>query len=67
MPAQSENILVFLPGGRRRVVVPASRGFGEAGAVLRPTEHVPEKRGSIPKNADLTYDFRVVRVSIAPS
>ena len=57
----------MLSGGRRKVTVPASRAFGEAGAVLRPTEHVPEKRGSIPKAADLTYEFDVVRVSIAPS
>lgn len=27
------------------------QGFGEAGGMLRPTEHVPDKSGVIPPNA----------------
>lgn len=54
-------------GGRRRVVVPSERGFGERGVVLRPTEHVPEKQGLVPPGASLEYDLELVRVSIPPS
>jgi FKBP-type peptidyl-prolyl cis-trans isomerase len=54
-------------GGKRRVFVPASLGFGNQGAVLRPTEHVPDKQGAIPPGADLEYELELVRVSIPPS
>lgn len=54
-------------GGRRRVVVPPELGFGDAGATLRPTEHVPEKAGIVPPGATLEYDLTLVRVSIPPS
>ncbi len=47
--------------------VPASKGFGASGAVLRPTEHVPEKSGVIPPDAELEYDIELIRVSIPPS
>ena len=40
-------------GGKRRIRVPAAQGFGSQGGVLRPTEHVPDKEGVIPPNADL--------------
>ncbi|GFR48721.1 hypothetical protein Agub_g10678 [Astrephomene gubernaculifera] len=54
-------------GGRRIVTVPADLGFGERGAVLRPTEHVPDKKGLVPPGATLVYDVELVRVSIPPS
>jgi FKBP-type peptidyl-prolyl cis-trans isomerase len=54
-------------GGRRVVKVPAALGFGDRGAVLRPTEHVPDKQGVVPPGADLEYDLELVRVSIPPS
>ncbi|EFJ42139.1 hypothetical protein VOLCADRAFT_107395 [Volvox carteri f. nagariensis] len=54
-------------GGRRIVTVPPELGFGERGAVLRPTEHVPDKQGIVPPAATLVYDVELVRVSIPPS
>jgi len=54
-------------GGRRRVVVPPELGFGDNGVTLRPTEHVPEKQGSVLPGATLTYELELVRVSIPPS
>lgn len=54
-------------GGRRLVTVPPELGFGPRGAVLRPTEHVPEKQGVVPPGASLVYDVELVRVSIPPS
>jgi FKBP-type peptidyl-prolyl cis-trans isomerase len=54
-------------GGRRTVTVPPGLGFGERGAVLRPTEHVPEKQGAIPPGATLEYELELERVSIPPS
>ena len=58
--------MVF-PGGKRRVFVPSKEGFGPNGGVLRPTEHVPDKDGVIPPDADLEYVLELVRVSIPPS
>jgi len=54
-------------GGKRHVVVPPEQAFGDRGAVLRPTEHVPDKQGVIPAGAELEYDLELVRVSIPPS
>jgi hypothetical protein len=54
-------------GGVRTARVPAARGFGPDGATLRPTEHVPEKRGEVPPGADLEYRLQVVSVSVPPS
>lgn len=54
-------------GGVRVVTVPPASGFGSTGATLRPTEHVPEKRGDVPPNATLTYRLQVVSVSVPPS
>jgi FKBP-type peptidyl-prolyl cis-trans isomerase len=54
-------------GGRRTVTVPPALGFGDRGAILRPTEHVPEKQGAIPAGATLEYDLELERVSIPPS
>ena len=48
-------------------VVPAQAGFGSRGAVLRSTEHVPEKQGSIPPDAELEYELELVRVSVPPT
>ena len=48
-------------------IVPPQVGFGKQGAVLRPTEHVPEKQGSIPGDAELEYDLELVRVSVPPT
>ena len=47
--------------------VPASLGFGSQGKLLRPTEHVPEKQGSVPPDADLEYELELVRVSVPPT
>lgn len=54
-------------GGRRKVIIPASLGFGDMGTTLRPTEHVPEKQGVVPPGAELEYDLEMMRVSIPPS
>lgn len=54
-------------GGKRVVHVPAALGFGERGAVLRPTEHVPDKQGLVPPGAELEYELELARVSIPPS
>ena len=54
-------------GGRRRVTVPPELGFGDRGITLRPTEHVPEKAGTVPPGATLEYELTLVRVSIPPS
>ncbi len=48
-------------------MVPPELGFGERGATLRPTEHVPEKQGAIPAGAVLEYEIELLRVSIPPS
>lgn len=66
-PGTEEALATMRAGGKRRIVVPAALGFGERGAVLRPTEHVPEKQGIVPPNADLVYELELVRVSIPPS
>jgi hypothetical protein len=42
-------------------------GFGVSGTVLRPTEHVKDKEGVIPGNAQLEYDIELLRISIPPS
>ncbi|GAX80768.1 hypothetical protein CEUSTIGMA_g8203.t1 [Chlamydomonas eustigma] len=64
----TEQVLATMKaGGKRRVYVPASLGFGSQGAVLRPTEHVPDKQGVVPPNSDLEYEIELVRVSIPPS
>jgi FKBP-type peptidyl-prolyl cis-trans isomerase len=62
-----EALATMRAGGRRSVTVPAERGFGARGAVLRPTEHVPDKQGVIPGGATLEYDLELVRVSVPPS
>ncbi|KIY96727.1 hypothetical protein MNEG_11234 [Monoraphidium neglectum] len=62
-----EALATMRAGGKRRVVVPPALGFGDRGAVLRPTEHVPEKQGVIPPGATLEYDIELQRVSIPPS
>jgi FKBP-type peptidyl-prolyl cis-trans isomerase len=54
-------------GGQRVVTIPPELGFGEKGAVLRPTLHVPGKDGRIPGNSTLKYELELVRVSIPPS
>lgn len=54
-------------GGRRRVTVPPSLGFGDKGTVLRPTEHVPEKQGVVKPGASLEYELVLERVSVPPS
>ncbi|KAF5834570.1 FKBP-type peptidyl-prolyl cis-trans isomerase [Dunaliella salina] len=53
-------------GGRRLIKVPPSKGFGDAGTVLKPTNHVPGKSGVIPGDAFLEYDLELLRVSIPP-
>ena len=53
-------------GGKRRVTIPPELGFKD-GAVLRPTEHVPDKQGVIPAGATLVYELELQRVSIPPS
>lgn len=55
------------PGGIRVVTVPPQLGFGDQGAVLRPTEHVPDKQGEVPPGATLEYELSLIRVSIPPS
>ena len=60
-------LLGMCAGGVRVVQVPATSGFGEAGATLRPTEHVPDKRGEVPPGAALTYHLEVLSVSVPPS
>eukprot|EP01025_Chloroclados_australasicus_P020884 TRINITY_DN21983_c0_g2_i3.p2 TRINITY_DN21983_c0_g2~~TRINITY_DN21983_c0_g2_i3.p2 ORF type:complete len:298 (-),score=34.75 TRINITY_DN21983_c0_g2_i3:251-1144(-) len=62
-----EVLLDMKAGGIREVIVPPELGFSERGAVLRPTEHVPEKQGIIPPDAKLFYKVELVRVSIPPS
>ncbi|KAG2428554.1 hypothetical protein HYH02_014358 [Chlamydomonas schloesseri] len=62
-----EALSTMKAGGRRLVTIPPALGFGERGAVLRPTEHVPDKQGIVPPNATLVYDVELVRVSIPPS
>ncbi|PNH03110.1 Peptidyl-prolyl cis-trans isomerase FKBP17-2, chloroplastic [Tetrabaena socialis] len=62
-----EAILGMRAGGRRLVTVPPELGFGARGAVLRPTEHVPDKQGVVPPNATLEYDVELLRISIPPS
>lgn len=54
-------------GGRRIAVIPPALGFGDRGAVLAPTGHVPDKQGIIPPGATLEYELELVRVSIPPS
>lgn len=49
------------------MVVPPALGFGDRGAVLRPTEHVPGKQGAVPPGATLEYDLTLRTVSIPPS
>jgi hypothetical protein len=54
-------------GGLRRVTIPPQLGFGPDGAVLRPTEHVPDKQGVIPGGATLDLLLELKRVSIPPT
>lgn len=54
-------------GGRRTVTVPPAQGFGEKGGQIAATLHAPGKQGVIPKDATLTYDLELIRVSIPPS
>lgn len=67
----SESILdtgvLAWAGGIRVVTVPPQLGFGDQGAMLRPTEHVPEKQGEVPPGATLEYELNLIRVSIPPS
>lgn len=49
------------------MTVPPKLGFGDQGAVLRPTEHVPDKQGEVPPGATLEYELSLIRVSIPPS
>eukprot|EP01023_Acetabularia_acetabulum_P035006 TRINITY_DN3295_c0_g1_i5.p1 TRINITY_DN3295_c0_g1~~TRINITY_DN3295_c0_g1_i5.p1 ORF type:complete len:278 (-),score=60.26 TRINITY_DN3295_c0_g1_i5:359-1192(-) len=65
--AVEEALMDMKAGGVREVVVPPQLGFGSKGAVLRPTEHVPEKQGIIPPGAELLYRIELDRVSIPPS
>jgi FKBP-type peptidyl-prolyl cis-trans isomerase len=62
-----EALATMRAGGRRVVSVPSAAGFGDRGAVLRPTEHVPDKQGVIPAGAQLEYELDLLRVSIPPS
>ncbi|KAI8466037.1 MAG: FKBP-type peptidyl-prolyl cis-trans isomerase [Monoraphidium minutum] len=62
-----EALSTMRAGGRRRVVVPPALGFGARGAVLRPTEHVPDKQGLVPPGATLEYEIELQRVSVPPS
>ncbi|GBF97198.1 hypothetical protein Rsub_10059 [Raphidocelis subcapitata] len=62
-----EALSTMRAGGRRRVTVPPALGFGDRGAVLRPTEHVPDKQGVVPPGATLVYDLQLERVSVPPS
>lgn len=55
----------MLGGGKRIITVPPALGF-PSGAVLRPTEHVPDKQGIIPAGAELVYELELLRVSIPP-
>jgi len=66
-PGAVEALSTMQAGGKRRIFVPASQGFGKEGGVLKPTEHVPDKEGVIPPNADLEYEIELIRVSIPPS
>ena len=54
-------------GGRRIVTVPPAQGFGDKGGQIAATLHAPGKQGVIPKDAILTYDLELIRVSIPPS
>lgn len=47
--------------------MPPAQGFGENGGSVSGTLHAPGKQGVIPKNATLTYDLELIRVSIPPS
>ncbi|BDA42776.1 Peptidyl-prolyl cis-trans isomerase FKBP17-2, chloroplastic [Coccomyxa sp. Obi] len=62
-----EALSTMKAGGIRVVTVPPELGFGDQGAVLRPTEHVPDKQGEIPPGATLEYELSLIRVSIPPS
>ena len=62
-----EALATMRAGGRRTVRVPPAQGFGDAGATLRPTEHVPDKRGEVPPGATLEYELELLRVSVPPS
>lgn len=62
-----EAMSTMKAGGKRRIIVPPSAGFGDAGSVLRPTEHVPDKQGVIPGGAELEYELELKTVSIPPS
>lgn len=61
-----EALSTMNAGGKRRIYVPASQGFGAEGGVLRPTEHVPDKNGVIPPDAELEYEIELLRVSVPP-
>jgi FKBP-type peptidyl-prolyl cis-trans isomerase len=62
-----EALATMRAGGRRRATVPPALGFGNRGAVLRPTEHVPDKQGVVPPGAVLEYELQLERVSVPPS
>ncbi|DBB17772.1 hypothetical protein WJX82_010927 [Trebouxia sp. C0006] len=62
-----EAMATMKAGGRRTVYVPPSLGFGENGGSVAPTLHAPGKQGVIPRDALLTYDLELIRVSIPPS
>ena len=49
------------------MTVPPALGFGESGGSVAPTLHAPGKQGVIPRDATLTYDLELIRVSIPPS
>jgi FKBP-type peptidyl-prolyl cis-trans isomerase len=54
-------------GGKRRVIIPPSMGFGNQPYALRGTRHVKDKEGVVPPNSTLEYELELVRVSIPPS
>ncbi|KAG1671003.1 hypothetical protein FOA52_014245 [Chlamydomonas sp. UWO 241] len=59
-PGTEQVLATMKAGGRRRVFVPASMGFGSAGTSLK-------AGGVVPPDADLEYDLELLRVSIPPS
>lgn len=65
-PGVEMALATMKTGGVRKVIVPPELGFGASGVTLRPTEHVPEKRGEVPPNSTLEYELSLLRISIPP-